>query len=82
MAPDLSRVGVVAEVVNMEQHDHHCWITFAGCNWRIRRMRRHLIYGEMSTIDGLVFVTIDIADVDFDSYCTAAAAWDNARERA
>ena len=77
-------MGVVAEVMNMGQHDHHCIVTFMGSNWRIWRVRRHLVdverpvgYGHCS-----VFCTIDMADVDFNSYCTKAAAWDNARERA
>jgi len=68
--------------LNLEQHNHHCLVTFMGIDWRIWRVRRHLI--DCAQLDhpfGYI-VTIDIADVDFDAYCTAAAAWDDARERA
>lgn len=67
-----------------EQHNHHCLVTFMGWNWSIWRVRRHLVdvlrpvgYGHCYTV-----ATIDMADVDFDAYGTAAAAWDAARERA
>lgn len=66
------------------QHNHHCLLTFMGSNWSIARVRRHLVdvvrpvgYGHC-----FVYTTIDMADVDFDAYCAATAAWDAARERA
>jgi hypothetical protein len=70
----------------IEQHNHHCLLTFMGSNWRIWRVRKHLIDVVHPfvhpSLDEDVHVTIDTADVDFEAYATAVAAWESARERA
>lgn len=71
-----------------EQHNHHCLLTFMGSNWTVEKVRGHLIDVERPDPECecggycRVITTIDIADVDFDAYGEAAAAWYAARERA
>jgi len=62
----------------MTQLDHHCILSFHGRNWRIWRVRRHLIdverpvgYGHCSTVE-----TIDTRHVDWEAYAAAAVDMD------
>jgi hypothetical protein len=71
----------------LPQHDHHCWITFMGVNWRIWQIRsKRFIYlwreGQPPIgVSGwtLERTVMDIGHVDFDAYCRAANEWDYRR---
>lgn len=57
------------------QHDDHCILTFNGYNWRIARVRGHLIelyQGEFADFP-LFTATLDIKNVRWDEYRAEAA---------
>lgn len=66
----------------MEQHNHHCRLTFYGFNWRITRCARNRIW--VTRVDPSVgwFIEsfIDTTDVDWETYAEAAVAWDRRAE--
>lgn len=56
------------------QHDHHCYLTCNGVDWRIHRLSHggrkvHLQVGR-------TMATLDLSNADMDAYCEAALAWD------
>lgn len=62
----------------MEQHNHHCLLTFLGYNWRIVACRKNEIdvmrpigFGHCST-----YQTIYTAAVDWNAYSAAAVEMD------
>lgn len=54
-----------------EDHDHHCWVTFSGRNWRIIWMDGASL-GVRSEIWEAV---LDLSQVDWESYVAACEAF-------
>lgn len=60
-----------------EQHDHHIWLTVYGENWAIHRIGRGarlMFYLWRGYEPNLQFLTIEMAEPDWDGYCAAAVA--------
>lgn len=64
----------------IEQHDHHCLLTFNGFDWRIVGCRRHglkvAVMTRCAMTQSAIFTEIDLTRADMDAYCAAALAWD------
>ncbi len=65
----------------MNDHNHHCIVTFNGINWRIVRASPGLL--KVRSIDGIAEyeTCIDISGVDFELYSAMAVEMDYAKER-
>ncbi len=68
-----------------EQHDHHCWVTAEGIDWRIRRVRGDVLYLGAPCPCGC---GVDRISAEFmmnkatqDEYCRRAVEWDYALAR-
>jgi hypothetical protein len=61
----------------MEQHNHHCALSFSGYNWWILWCAKNRI-GVARRINSSTVLTtvIDTSEVDWEAYCTTAVAWD------
>lgn len=57
-----------------EQHDHHCWLSLNGVDWRIVGGKFPYLRG--LSADGSLVVTINLSCVNFERYCEMAALWD------
>lgn len=55
-----------------QQHDHHCWLTCGGLDWRIIRQRGLLI----DVVGTETLATLDLSKVDMEAYSRQAALWD------
>ena len=66
----------------MEQHNHHCLLTFRGHDWSIAWCKKNEIGVVREFAPGCdVFSMVDTRQVDWEAYAEAAHAWDYRREQ-